>query len=83
MCGIGTAFLKNVSSLATAAYVIANNSPLNQYGQPPADALIHGFTQAFLWSAGLLLLGAVVWVTLINADRNTLASNDSPSAHVG
>jgi len=80
---LGTAFLNTVATTATAAYVVANHSQMDKYGQPPADALIHGFTQAFVWSAGLLLLGAVVWVTLINADKNTLAANDSPAAHVG
>ena len=80
---LGTAFLNTVATTATTSYVIANHSQLNQYGLPPADALIHGFTHAFIWSAGLLLLGAVVWVFMINADRNTLAANDSPTAHVG
>lgn len=80
---LGTAFLNTVATTATTAYVVANHSQLNQYGLPPAEALIHGFTHAFVWSAGLLLLGAVVWVFMINADRNTLAANDSPTAHVG
>lgn len=79
---LGTAFLNTVATSATSAYIVANQSQLFN-GQPPADALIHGFTHAFMWSAGLLLLGALVWVLMINADRNTLAANDSPTAHVG
>jgi EmrB/QacA subfamily drug resistance transporter len=79
---LGTAFLNTVATTATASYLVANPSQLTQMGPSPA-ALIHGFSHAFVWSTGLLLLGAVVWVFMINADRNTLAANDSPAAHVG
>ncbi|CAB4332906.1 MAG: DHA2 family efflux MFS transporter permease subunit [Actinobacteria bacterium] len=79
---LGTAFLNTVATTATAAYFVDN-----QIAQPtPVDgvtALVHGFTVAFHWSAGLVLLGAVVWGFMVNADKDTLAANDSPTAHVG
>jgi EmrB/QacA subfamily drug resistance transporter len=84
---LGTAFLNTIATSATVSYMVANNlSPISiPSGQkiPPAVAQVHGFTTAFHWSAGIVLLGAVVWGLMINADKDTLAANDSPAAHVG
>lgn len=79
---LGTAFLSTVATTATTQYFVDN-----QIAQPtPQDgvsAMVHGFTVAFHWSAGLVLLGAVVWGFMVNADKDTLAANDSPAAHIG
>ena len=80
---LGTALLNTIATTATTAYVVSNNITPGPKGELPPAALIHGFTHAFVWSAGIILVGAVVWVTMVNADRNTLAVNDSPAAHVG
>jgi len=84
---LGTAFLNTIATSATASYMVANQlAPIQiPTGQqiPPAVAQVHGFTTAFHWSAGIVLLGAVVWGLMINADKDTLAANDSPAAHVG
>ena len=79
---LGTALLNTIATSATTAYMISNNIPPTPMGATP-EALVHGFAHAFWYSTGIVLLGAVVWVTMVNADRNTLAANDSPSAHVG
>jgi len=82
---LGTAFLNTIATTATANYFRDHQIQPDPVGNPAAYAagLTHGFTHAFIWSAGLLLLGAVVWVFMITADKDTLAANDSPSAHIG
>lgn len=84
---LGTAFLNTIATSATTRYMMVNNlAPISlPSGRkvPPVDAQVHGFTTAFHWSAGIVLLGAVVWGLMINADKDTLAANDSPAAHVG
>lgn len=82
---LGTAFLNTIATTATANYFIANNIVPDPMKDPMsyAQGLTHGFTHAFVWSAGLLALGAVVWVFMINADKDTLAANDAPGAHIG
>jgi hypothetical protein len=51
-------------------------------GGAVAFGLTEGFTTAFTWSAGLMILGAVIWVFMINANKDTLGANDAP-VHVG
>jgi hypothetical protein len=84
---LGTAFLNTIATSATLSYMMTKNlAPVSlPTGQkiPPAVAQVHGFTTAFQWSAGIVLVGAFVWVLMINADKDTLAANDSPAAHVG
>lgn len=79
---LGTALLNTVATTATTNWIIENQvSPQDPMAM--AAALTHGFTHAFLWSAAIIMVGAVVWVLFINADRETLAANDSPAAHIG
>ena len=82
---LGTAFLNTIAVTATTNYFIDNQvdptNPAN--GVAVAAGLTHGFTQAFMWSAGFMVLASIVWVLMINADKDTLAVNDSPAAHVG
>jgi Na+/melibiose symporter-like transporter len=82
---LGTAFLNTIAVSATTSYFVDNMvdpaDPAN--GMAVAAGLTHGFTHAFQWSAGFMLLASIVWVAMINADKDTLAANDSPMAHVG
>lgn len=82
---LGTAFLNTIAVTATTNYFADNmidpTNPAN--AGAVAAGLTHGFTQAFMWSAGFMVLGSLVWVLMINADKDTLAANDSPMAHVG
>jgi EmrB/QacA subfamily drug resistance transporter len=82
---LGTAFLNTIAVTATTNYYADNmvdpTNPAN--GLAVATGLTEGFTHAFMWSAGFMVLASLVWVFMINADKNTLAANDSPVAHVG
>jgi hypothetical protein len=67
---LGTAFLNTIAVTATANYFVDNMidpaNPAN--GGAVAVGLTEGFTTAFTWSAGLMILGAVIWVFMINAN---------------
>jgi EmrB/QacA subfamily drug resistance transporter len=62
---IGTALLNTVAASATASYIVSHLSPRTMVGGRPAPsltqaALVHGYTTAFWWSAGIFAGGAVV-----------------------
>lgn len=77
---LGTALLNTVAVTATASYFQANmidpTDPAN--AGAVAFGLTDGFVAAFTWSAGFMILGAIIWVFMINADKDTLAANDAP-----
>lgn len=81
---LGTALLNTVAVTATASYLQTNmidpTDPANAGAL--AFGLTNGFVAAFTWSAGFMILGSIIWVVLINADKNTLAANDAP-VHAG
>lgn len=81
---LGTALLNTVAVTATANYfttkMIDPTDPAN--AGEIAFGLTDGFVAAFTWSAGFMIVGAIIWVFMINADKNTLAANDAP-VHVG
>lgn len=72
---VGVAFLNTMVASATTAYLAING------GDVPG-AQVHGFTVGFMWGACILGIAGIVWVVLINANKNTLAVNDAP-VHVG
>lgn len=76
---LGTAFLNTIAVTATAKYVA---DTMKTPAENAASAATEGFTTAFTWSAGFMILGAVIWVFMINANKDTLGANDAP-AHVG
>jgi EmrB/QacA subfamily drug resistance transporter len=81
---LGTAFLNTIAVTATANYFVDNMidpaDPANAGAMPVA--LTEGFTTAFTWSAGFMILGALIWVFMINANKDTLGANDAP-VHAG
>jgi EmrB/QacA subfamily drug resistance transporter len=81
---LGTAFLNTIAVTATANYFVDNmidpTDPANAGAMPVA--LTEGFTTAFTWSAGFMIVGALIWVFMINANKDTLGANDAP-VHVG
>lgn len=81
---LGTALLNTVAVTATANYFTTNmidkTDPAN--AGAVAFGLTEGFVAAFTWSAGFMILGAIIWVFMINADKNTLGANDVP-VHAG
>ncbi len=67
---IGTALLATTAASATASFVLAHASPQTLvHGQPGSQllglALVHGYTTAFWWSAGIFACGAAVAGTLL------------------
>jgi predicted MFS family arabinose efflux permease len=81
---LGTALLNTVAVTATASYFTANmidpTDPAN--AGAVAFGLTDGFVAAFTWSAGFMIVGAIIWVFMINADKDTLGANDVP-VHAG
>ena len=62
---LGTALLNTIAASATAGYLASQ--PLS--ASVHAQALVHGYAIATAWAAGILALGAVMALLLINAGR--------------
>ena len=75
---LGTAIFNTIAISATTAFAIAHpwHGPTLAPGIQPPDAVVHGFTVAFTWGAGSLLLGAIVFYFMVNVDRHHLAQHD-------
>jgi predicted MFS family arabinose efflux permease len=63
---LGVAFLNTIATTATANYAISHN------GVSP-EALTHGFTTAFTYSAIIFAIAAVVVTALVRAKRSDVA----------
>jgi hypothetical protein len=66
---LGTALLNTMAASATAGYVTAHASPATiVHGRPTPGlvglALVHGYSTAFWWTAGIFAAGAVVAAVL-------------------
>ena len=60
---LGTALLNTIAASATTAYITANG-----VGQT-AEGLVHGYTVAFTWGLGALLLAALLSAVLVTKQR--------------
>jgi EmrB/QacA subfamily drug resistance transporter len=60
---LGTALLNTIAASATAAYLAGRHPSPSVIAQ----ALVHGYSIATGWAAGILAVGAVVTVVMINA----------------
>jgi EmrB/QacA subfamily drug resistance transporter len=69
---IGIAFLNTIAASATTAFIVENSLQ-----GPNPDALVHGFTTAFMWSVGIMILAAIVWVTLVRMTKKDMTANDA------
>jgi len=69
---LGIAFLNTIATSATIHYAKAHA------GLSPA-AVVHGFTAAFSWSAGIFIVATVAVLLLVQARRSDVAP---PSGHV-
>ncbi|MGY1985290.1 MFS transporter [Blastococcus sp. SYSU DS0669] len=82
---IGTAVLASLSVAAISTYT----ADVLASGADPQDpsvglaAQVEGYTTAFTWAAGLLLLGAVVSALLIKATKDDLPAEGDAVVHVG
>ncbi|RNL62750.1 DHA2 family efflux MFS transporter permease subunit [Nocardioides marmoriginsengisoli] len=60
---LGTALLNTIAATATANYISANGA-----GQV-AEGLVHGYTVAFTWSLGALILATILSLALVTKQR--------------
>jgi predicted MFS family arabinose efflux permease len=74
---VGTALLNTVAVAATTAYLAANAAA--GQGALPA-ALTEGYTRAFLWGAGFLVVAAVVAGTMLTVGKDAAKEDDSADA---
>jgi hypothetical protein len=51
--------------------VIANN--VNPFD---ASAQVEGYVDAFTWGAGILVLGGILWVSLVKISRKDMSAGD-------
>jgi len=74
---IGLAFLNTIATSATAAFAIAHGlNPMN----PSADALVSGFSTAFIWSVGILAFAGLIWVVLVRMTKEDMQAHDADAA---
>jgi MFS family permease len=70
---LGTALLNTIAASATAQYIMAHGSGSSR------AAAVHGYTVAFTWGLGALILAAVVSLVLVSK-HNPSAASGSASA---
>jgi EmrB/QacA subfamily drug resistance transporter len=75
---VGTALLNTVAVAATTAYIAANGVA----GGVNA-ALTAGYTRAFLFGAGFLLVAAVVSLFMFTVGKDAVKEEDDTAVHVG
>ena len=73
---LGIALLNTVAAGATTTYLASHRV----LPPPLKAALTHGYTQAFMFSAGFLFLAAVVAAVLINIGKAAVRENDPVAA---
>ena len=78
---VGTALLNTVAVASTTAYLAANGA----VGQAAkAAALTEGYTRAFLFGSGFLILAAIITATRLTIGKNAASeSDDAPAVHMG
>jgi EmrB/QacA subfamily drug resistance transporter len=76
---LGTALLNTIATSAITAYLTSHVPPNSQ---TPLVAQVHGYAQAFTWSAGFILLAGVIAGVFIKVDKSDLPTGDAV-AHVG
>lgn len=73
---IGIAFLNTIAASATTAFIVEN-----ALQGPNPDALVAGFTAAFAWSVGIMIVAAIVWVSLVRLTKDDLSASDTVAVH--
>ncbi|MFF1847717.1 MFS transporter [Streptomyces sp. NPDC058217] len=75
---VGTALLNTIAAGSTTAYLAAHG-----HGKTDPDvALVHGFSTAYWWAVGFLLLSALFSLIAVNAPRpdHSASSDDTTAA---
>jgi hypothetical protein len=76
---IGTALLNTIATMSSTAYVAAHLRDPAQQAQITREGIVHGYTVALWWSAGLMLLAGLIAALMVTAkapDRQ--APTDAP-----
>jgi hypothetical protein len=76
---LGTALLNTIAASAIAAY-LTSHTPADR--ETPLLAQVDGYSAAFTWAAGLILIAAVVSAVFIKVQKEDLPASDTV-AHVG
>jgi EmrB/QacA subfamily drug resistance transporter len=82
---IGTALLATLSVSAISA-ALTDAAAAGKSLQDPTvglSAQVHGYTTAFTWAAGLLVVGAIVSAVLIKATKDDLPTDADALVHAG
>jgi hypothetical protein len=74
---IGTALLSTLFASAVSSYAADNAGSLSQ-GQLATEAAMHGYTTAFWWAAGILVIGGVVSTFLLRPGAQVAAPDAAP-----
>jgi EmrB/QacA subfamily drug resistance transporter len=72
---LGTALLNTLAASATAGYLTAHGA------QHAAAALVHGYTVAFTWGLGALVLAVVLAALLVTKQRPSSISGETEFEH--
>jgi MFS family permease len=73
---LGTALLNTIAATATTSYIAANGVAKT------ADGVVHGYTVAFNWGLGALLLAALLSLVLVTKQSPPVAEGDeTPFEH--
>jgi EmrB/QacA subfamily drug resistance transporter len=75
---LGTALLNTIAATATTSYIAANGA-LGDKLKP--FAMTHGFVVAFKYSAGLLIVAAIVLFFFINIGKESLVETEGAGLH--
>ncbi|MEV1079483.1 MFS transporter [Streptomyces sp. NPDC050211] len=64
---IGTALLNTIATTSSAAYVTAHLTDPSQRDLVIREGVVHGYTVAIWWAAGIMLLAALVAASMVTA----------------
>jgi hypothetical protein len=71
---IGTALLNTIAASSTATYLATHASNASHKA-----ALVHGFSTAYLWGAGFLVIASAISLIAVNADRPKHEARTAPA----
>lgn len=75
---LGTALLNTIAASATTAFVVAHGG---QAALP--EGIVHGYTVAFTWGAGIMAVAAIVTFTMIKPQQHELEPTSEHTVLVG
>ena len=73
-----TRLVKSIAASATTAFVVANGG---QAALP--EGIVHGYTVAFTWGAGIMAVAAIVTFTMIKPQQHELEPTSEHTVLVG